>query len=94
MEKSCMIPARYSTIFKPQKQNSLTMKKKEIFLLHTQTSLTIFFQSTRAFLLLFFSQIGNLLTIKINQQSTQNGKKRDVLQMVFSKCKHFSQKQN
>ena len=89
MEKSCMIPARYCTIFKPQKQNSLTMKKKEIFLLHTQTSLTIFFQSTRAFLLLFFSQIGNLLTIKINQQSTQNGKKR-----CFTNGTYFLNQQN
>ena len=80
-----MIPARYCTIFKPQKQNSLTMKKKEIFfLLHTQQVLPFFFSINACFPPPLFQP-----NWKLNQQRTQNGK--NMLQMVFSKCKHFSQ---
>jgi len=79
-----MIPARYCTIFlKPQKTKLSNNEKNNLFLLHTQQVLPFFFQSTRAFLPLFFSQIGNLLTIKINQQRTQNGKKICFTNAIF-----------
>ena len=91
MEKSCMIPARYCTIFKPQKTNLSTNEKKVIFFIAHSTSLTIFFFNQRVLSSPSISaKLDTCLPLKlINKEHKME--KKDVLQMLFSKCKHFSQ---
>ena len=86
MEKSCMIPARYCTIFKTQKQNSITMKKKSnLFFIAHSTSLTIFFFNQRVLSSPSFSaKLDTCLPLKLINKEHKMEKK------MFYKCYFLS----